>query len=276
VPRGGAKKDETIVIKRSELDALLTSMRRIQEGDLAARLDVKFDDPAMTELQVRINELVVTLDSHTEEFRESTMDLALGLSECFQVLASVSAGDLSARVSEETLGSTDELMVQLGGTLNETIANFEDQMQTIQQQQAAISHLVHQLQTPILQLWDDVLALPVIGMVDTKRSAEMMETLLSQIIKRQAKYVILDVTGVEIVDTKTADHFVKVMKSAELLGSRCILTGIRPAVAQTLVELGVNLSSISTLRNLQDGLRECLRHMEQERGGERALSAARK
>jgi anti-anti-sigma regulatory factor len=276
VPRGGTKKDEDIVIRRSELDALLEGLKRIQEGDLDKRLEVSFGDASMWELQDRINDLVGVLDAHTEEFRESTMDLALGLSECFQVLAMVRAGDLSARVSDETVESSDELMAQLGVTLNQTVADFEEQMQTINQQQAAISHLVHQLQTPILQLWDDVLALPVIGMVDTKRSAEMMETLLAQIIKRQAKYVILDVTGVEIVDTKTADHFVKVMKSAELLGSRCILTGIRPAVAQTLVELGVNLSSISTLRNLQDGLRECLRHMEQERGGERALTAARK
>jgi rsbT co-antagonist protein RsbR len=68
------------------------------------------------------------------------------------------------------------------------------------------------------------------------------------------------------VDTRTADHFVKVIKAAELLGASCILTGIRPAVAQTLVDLGIDLSSISTLRNLKEGLKECQRRMEDELG----------
>lgn len=252
-------------ITRDELGAMLLALDAIQDGDLGTRLDIGFKDPALVELQGRMNDVVDSLDAHTEEFRNSTMDLALGLSEIFQVLAQARAGDYSARVSDEALNSDDELMSQLGQTLNETVGDFESQIETIRQQQAAIAHLVKQLQTPILQLWDDVLALPVIGMVDTKRSAEMMETLLAEIVVRQCKYVILDVTGVEIVDTKTADHFIKVMKSAELLGTRCILTGIRPAVAQTLVELGVDLASISTLRNLKEGLRECLRQMDADK-----------
>lgn len=132
-------------------------------------------------------------------------------------------------------------------------------LEIIRRQQVAIQ----ELSTPILQLWDSVLALPVIGVVDSKRSADIMERLLSEITLRQSRFVILDITGVEVVDTKTADHFVKVIKAAELLGARCLLTGIRPAVAQTLVEIGVDLSSIITLRNLQDALRECLRRMDE-------------
>jgi rsbT co-antagonist protein RsbR len=94
-----------------------------------------------------------------------------------------------------------------------------------------------------------------------------MERLLDEIVARQSRFVILDITGVEIVDTKTADNFIKVMKAAQLLGARCVLTGIRPAVAQTLVDLGLDLSSIATLRNLQEGLRECLRQMDRGRAG---------
>ena len=82
----------------------------------------------------------------------------------------------------------------------------------------------------------------------------------------------IDITGVEIVDTRTADHFVKVMKSAELLGTHCVMTGIRPAVAQTLVELGVDLSSIKTLRNLQEGLRDCLQDMDKHHAPQRTES----
>lgn len=135
------------------------------------------------------------------------------------------------------------------------LAELDQQLEIIKRQQFAI----RELSTPVLQLWDDVLALPIIGVVDTRRSVEIMERLLAEVTNRQSKYVILDITGVEVVDTKTADHFIKVVKAAELLGTTCVLTGIRPAVAQTLVEIGVDLSRVLTLRNLQDGLRECLR-----------------
>jgi anti-anti-sigma regulatory factor len=139
------------------------------------------------------------------------------------------------------------------------LRELDQKLEIIERQRFAIQ----ELSTPVLQLWTNVLAMPIIGVVDSRRSAEIMERLLSEITARQSRFVILDITGVEIVDTKTADHFIKVIKAAELLGTRCILTGIRPAVAQTLVEIGVDLSSITTLRTLQDGLRECLRQMGQ-------------
>jgi rsbT co-antagonist protein RsbR len=123
---------------------------------------------------------------------------------------------------------------------------------------------VQELSTPILELWDDVLALPVIGIVDSRRSADMMERLLDEITHKQCRFVIIDITGVEVVDSATADHFIKLVKAVELLGARCILTGARGAVAQTLVSLGVDLGPIVTLRNLKHGLMECLRRMAAE------------
>jgi len=140
------------------------------------------------------------------------------------------------------------------------LAELDQKLEIIERQRSAIQ----ELSTPILELWDDVLALPVIGVVDTRRSMEIMERLLNEVSTKQARYVILDITGVEVVDTKTADHFIKVIRAAELLGTRCILTGIRPAVAQTLVEIGVDLESFATLRNLRQGLQECLRQMKQQ------------
>ena len=125
---------------------------------------------------------------------------------------------------------------------------------------------VQELSTPILELWDDVLALPVIGIVDTRRSAEMTEQLLEEVVRKQARFVIIDITGVELVDTSTADRFIKLVTAVEYLGACCMLTGTRSAVAQTLAALGVDLGSLITLRTLKDGLRECLRMM---RGGAR-------
>lgn len=145
------------------------------------------------------------------------------------------------------------------GDLIKTVEELQTQLMVVEKQAAAI----RDLSTPIMELWDDVLVLPVIGVVDTKRSADIMERLLAVVSEKQARHVILDITGVEVVDTKTADHFVKVIKAAELLGSNCVLTGIRPAVAQTLVEIGVDLSSFTTLSNLKEGLRECMRRIQQ-------------
>jgi len=255
----------SVTLSREEYEALITGIAHIGEREMTVRLDIESSNPATNSLQAAVNALVDALDKSLSEDRDATMNMALSMSECFAVLGSVRQGNLDARISEESINTADDLMQQFATTLNATIADIESQIETIQRQQntqAAMENLVRQLQTPILQLWDDVLALPVIGMVDSRRSQDMMETLLQEIVHHRSKYVIIDITGVEIVDTRTADHFVKVMKSAELLGTRCVMTGIRPAVAQTLVELGVDLSSIRTLRNLEEGLRDCLRDMD--------------
>jgi len=143
---------------------------------------------------------------------------------------------------------------------------LEEALDTIRNQQESIA----ELSTPILQLWDDVLAMPIIGVVDTRRSLDIMEKLLAEVSARQSRFVILDITGVEVVDTKTADHFIKVTLAARLLGASCIVSGIRPAVAQTLVEIGVDMSSLSTVSTMRDALRECLRRMGKLRTGTRS------
>ena len=117
---------------------------------------------------------------------------------------------------------------------------------------------VEQLSTPILEVWDDVIALPVIGVVDSQRAAAMMDRLLTHVVANKSRVVILDVTGVEVVDSAIADHLVRMVKAVELLGARCIVTGLRPAVAQTLVSIGVDLGSMTTLRSLRHALRKTL------------------
>lgn len=121
--------------------------------------------------------------------------------------------------------------------------------------------LISQLSTPVMEIWDSVLVLPIVGVVDTRRSAEIMDTLLRRIVETRSRCVIVDITGVDLVDTKTADYLVKVVRAASLLGSRCVLTGLSPAVAQTLVNIGTTLDEVRTLRNLKDGLVDCLRYL---------------
>ncbi|HLM74095.1 MAG TPA: STAS domain-containing protein [Polyangiaceae bacterium] len=155
----------------------------------------------------------------------------------------------------------DEMEAQRGEVLaaerakNEALERLQQsQADLIRKQQLALQ----ELSTPILDVWDDVLALPIIGTVDSSRSAQIMERLLSEIVAKRSRWVIIDVTGVEIIDTQTASHFLRVAKAVELLGARCLLTGLRPAVAQTLVQLNVDLREVRTLRNLKHGLRHCI------------------
>lgn len=115
------------------------------------------------------------------------------------------------------------------------------------------------LSTPILEVWDDVLAVPIIGVVDSMRAAEMMERVLAEVERKQCRYLIIDITGVDVVDTATADRFGKLVTAVEILGAQCFLTGARAVVAQTMASLGVELGRLTTFRTLKHALSECMR-----------------
>jgi rsbT co-antagonist protein RsbR len=137
---------------------------------------------------------------------------------------------------------------------------LEEKLAMIERQQLTI----RDLSTPIIELWDEILTLPIVGIVDTQRSLEMTSRLLRRIADSRFRCVIVDVTGVDVVDTMTADHFVKMIKSAQLLGVYCVVTGVSPEIAQTLVRIGVDLASVKTLRTLKDGLKDCFLYLRRK------------
>jgi len=104
------------------------------------------------------------------------------------------------------------------------------------------------------------------GSLSSERAEILMDRLLAEIVSTRSRYALLDLTSVEIIDTNTADHLVKIVRAIELLGARAVITGIRSAVAQTIVSIGVDLSQILTLRNLQQGLAACIRWMATDQG----------
>lgn len=114
--------------------------------------------------------------------------------------------------------------------------------------------IIRELSTPTIPVWDEILVMPLVGVVDSVRAKQMMEQLLERITQQGARVVILDVTGVPAVDTAVADHFLRVTKAARLVGARSILVGISPLVAQALVRLGVSLEGIETHATLRAGL----------------------
>ena len=113
-------------------------------------------------------------------------------------------------------------------------------------------HEMLELSTPVVQLWDGVLALPLIGTLDSARTQVVMENLLHRIVETGAAIAIIDITGVPTVDTLVAQHLLKTVAAARLMGADCIISGIRPQIAQTIVHLGVELSSVITKATLAD------------------------
>ena len=115
-----------------------------------------------------------------------------------------------------------------------------------------------ELSTPVVKLWEGILALPLIGTLDSARTQVVMENLLQRVVETGSEIAIIDITGVPHVDTLVAQHLIKTMTAAKLMGADCILSGIRPQIAQTIVHLGVNLGEITTKASLSDAFQVAL------------------
>ena len=116
-----------------------------------------------------------------------------------------------------------------------------------------------ELSTPVVKLWDGILALPLIGTLDSERTQIVMENLLQEIVRSGANIAIIDITGVPTVDTLVAQHLLKTVAAARLMGAECIISGIRPQIAATIVHLGVNLGDVATKATLADAFAIALR-----------------
>jgi rsbT co-antagonist protein RsbR len=127
------------------------------------------------------------------------------------------------------------------------------------------------LSTPVVQIWDKVLALPLIGVVDSHRAQQIMEVLLNEIVGTQSEVIIIDVTGVAAMDTNVANYLIRAVESVSLLGARCVLTGIQPEVAQSVVNLGMNMNRVVVRRDMQNGLKWALQNLQYDDRDEHLL-----
>ncbi|MDC0681728.1 PAS domain-containing protein [Sorangium atrum] len=142
-----------------------------------------------------------------------------------------------------------------------TVRRAQDELRARITQIEKQQEVIRNLSTPIIEVWNGVLTLPMIGVVDSVRTAEVMDALLARIMEKQAHFAILDLTGVEVVDTKVASHLIELVAAIRLLGAEGIVAGIKPNVAQTMVALGLDLSTIATQRDLRAALSYCIRRM---------------
>jgi len=128
-------------------------------------------------------------------------------------------------------------------------------------QMAKQAELIMEMSTPVMRLWDNILLLPIIGLVDSKRVQLIMETALKNILEYQAKIIVLDIQGVPAVDSAVANHIIKITRATKLMGCKCIVTGISPEISQALVNLGIDLGDIVTQPNLKEGVSDSLKSL---------------
>ena len=132
---------------------------------------------------------------------------------------------------------------------------LDRRMQTIREQQ----HAIQQLSTPLINVWDHVLAVPLVGELDGQRSSELSERLLAELHRNRTRFAILDLTGLESIDTATANHILRLLASMALLGVEGLVTGVSARVAQTMVGVGIDFDTVQVHRTLREGLRYCMK-----------------
>ena len=192
------------------------------------------------------------------------------IADLLMVLSDVANGDFSGRLDSgfpEThpLGAlcvgVNEMIDSLQAEQKRNVQyqrDLEEKLETIEQQRSAI----RELSTPIMEVWDGILCLPVVGIMDTSRSADMTDALLRAVVTARARFTIIDITGIEVMDTQTADHFIRMAKAVRLLGAECVLTGINPQIAQTVIHMGIDMADVVSHRSLRDALQFFIRRRQ--------------
>jgi rsbT co-antagonist protein RsbR len=221
------------------LDLLIRSTSSAA-GDAAA-------DKAMREMLNDISRARATQGFSPTETATFIFSLKQPLFEAFRKAAGKDAAVLGDAVWEMT-----KLLDGLGLYTTEVFLRSREDVVVRQQREIA------ELSTPVVKLWDGVLALPLIGTLDSERTSVVMENLLQSLIDHSADFAIIDITGVPTVDTLVAQHLLKTVAAARLMGADCLISGIRPQIAQTMVHLGVELN-VQSKATLAEAFREALR-----------------
>lgn len=265
------------VLKSSEKEILADWMKE-QLGAAGSRRDVLKENELREQARAFLGALRAAMDDGSPEdisgpgwddIKELLADLSrsraqLGFSSSetatfvfslkqplFAALRKELKGDGEAQARE--IWTTTTLLDKLG--LHTTELYQQSREEVIERQQKELL----ELSTPVVELWQDVLALPLVGTLDSNRTQIVMESLLQKIVSTGASIAIIDITGVPTVDTLVAQHLLKTVAATRLMGADCIISGIRPQIAQTIVHLGVNLGEVTTKATLADAFEVALR-----------------
>jgi rsbT co-antagonist protein RsbR len=232
-------RDEAVEAGKAVVDALaqVADVERVEDPDAAGFTMIREQLARMGAARSRAGLTTAQVSTELDSLRSPVENLL--------------AGELPDAPADHIRACTTTLTVLLG-TLRVVV------MQTaLSEGQALIDRQRLQLlevATPVIKLWDGIVAVPLIGTLDSARSQVVMETLLESVVEQHARFAILDITGVPTVDSLVAQHLMKTVAAARLMGAECIVSGIRPAIAQTIVHLGLDLGSVVTRAGLADAL----------------------
>ena len=190
-------------------------------------------------------------------------EVLASVDELLSMLKAVSAGDLTRRLDVKypdthpvgalamSINAMIDALQEARTQSTEYSDRLADQVATIERQQAAIQ----ELSTPVIEVWTGALCVPIVGVLDSARATDLTSTLLHTITQKKAPFTIIDITGIEVMDTSTADHFIRMARSVGLLGAKCVLSGIRPNIARTIVHMGIDLTGIESYRTMREALK---------------------
>src|SRR3984885_2117456 len=224
---------------RAECSRFLQLMKQATESD-----SVNFQSPAFDAVRDMLSE--ISRSWSQKGFKPSeTATFVFSLKRpLFNAIQSQHRGDADAMAAE--IWSLNELLDAMGLYTMEIFLKTREEVVRRQQEELL------ELSTPVVKLWDGILALPIIGTLDSARTQIVMESLLQAIVQTNSRVAIIDITGVPTVDTVVAQHLLKTVTAARLMGADCIISGVRPQIAQTIVHLGINLLDVTTKATLSD------------------------
>lgn len=190
-------------------------------------------------------------------------ELLGSVDELLSLLKAVTEGDLTRRLDVRypdthpvgalamSINAMIDALKEARTQSTEYSTRLAEQVATIGRQQAAIQ----ELSTPVIEVWTGALCVPIVGVLDSARATDLTGTLLHTIVQKKSPFTIIDITGIEVMDTSTADHFIRMARSVGLLGAKCVLSGIRPNIARTMVHMGIDLTGIESYRTMREALR---------------------
>jgi len=266
-------KNEAIKIFQKKRKGILESWIKLQLADDSLREDLMTNEDLRSQSDELLNSLVTTLndtnidDPKSSDF-DSVVDILSGISitRAKQGFSPRETGvyvfslkDALLEALQQEIKDPQELYIQslkiskvidsFGVTTFETFIKGREEV--ILRQTDEIS----EISTPVIQVWDGIVALPIIGTLDSSRTQIVMESLLQKIVESGSSIAILDISGVPAVDSLVAQHLIKTVSATRLMGAECIISGIRPEIAQTVVHLGIDLSDVITKASLASALK---------------------
>ena len=244
---------------RAECSQFLQLMRKATESEGA-----NFQAPGFDPVRDMLGEISRTRSQ--KGFKPSeTATFVLSLKRpLFNEIQTLHRGDADSMAAE--MWSLNELLDAMGLYTTEVFLKSREEIVRRQQEELL------ELSTPVVKLWDGILALPIIGTLDSARTQVVMESLLQAIVQTNSRVAIIDITGVPTVDTVVAQHLLKTVTAARLMGADCIISGVRPQIAQTIVHLGINLLDVTTKSSLAAAFSVALQRLGISFGRETAKS----